>query len=77
MSPALPLSYERYELVGATQDLVSEFAGLLPAGVVIACVVRCRDVLERNGTRSGLAAATTAMARRRLLASPQLDALAS
>ena len=69
MTAALPLSYERYALVDTTQDLVQEFADRVPAGRVIACVVRCRDALERQGVRVGLATATQHMARSQLQAS--------
>jgi hypothetical protein len=57
----------RRELVRLTEELVTEFDGLLPAGSVVRCVVRSRDQLLRIGIRDGLEIAVEAMARRRLL----------
>jgi hypothetical protein len=69
----LSLVVERVSLLDRTQELVHEFAGQVPAGKVIACVLRCRDALERAGLRSGLAIATEAMARARLSADRHAD----
>lgn len=66
MDRALQLRDERASLLESSQELVDEFSAL-PAGHVIACLVRCRDELERAGVRDGLATATIAMARTRLL----------
>lgn len=48
------------------EGLISEFAGHLPAGVIIAETVRSRDQLLASGVRSGLVPATEAMTRTRL-----------
>lgn len=66
MDRALQLRDERASLLRSSQELVDEFTWL-PAGHVIACMVRCRDELERMGVRDGLATATIAMTRTRLL----------
>jgi hypothetical protein len=57
--------HERRALLTRTEHLVHDLQPL-PAGVVIACVVRCRDELMRAGVRSGLAVAAESMARARL-----------
>lgn len=57
----------RAELSLVVDDLVAEFDGRLPPGVVIGQVARSREHLLGLGVRSGLAAATEAMARIRLL----------
>ncbi len=57
---------ERRALLRRTEHLVHDLQPL-PAGVVIACVVRCRDELIRMGVRSGLAVASESMARARLM----------
>jgi hypothetical protein len=57
---------ERRALLRRTENLVYDLQPL-PAGVVIACVVRCRDELMRMGVRSGLAVASESMARARLM----------
>lgn len=57
----------RAELNAVVDALIEEFDGLLPAGVVIGQVARSREHLLGLGVRSGLAAATEAMARVRLL----------
>ncbi|HEX5511099.1 MAG TPA: hypothetical protein VFX41_05250 [Actinomycetales bacterium] len=57
---------ERRALLRRTEHLVHDLQPL-PAGVVIACVVRCRDELIRMGVRSGLAVASESMARARLI----------
>jgi len=58
---------ERRALLRRTEQLVRDMHPL-PAGVVIATVVRCRDELMRMGVRSGLAVASESMARARLMA---------
>lgn len=65
MDRALHLRDERATLLRSSQELVEEYAWL-PAGHVIACLVRCRDELERHGVREGLAMASLAIARARL-----------
>lgn len=50
--------------------LIAEFGGQLPPGQVLTCIVRCRESLRRAGVRDGLATATAAMARARLLRAP-------
>jgi hypothetical protein len=57
----------RAELGAVVDVLVAEFDGLLPTGAVIAQVTRSREHLLGLGVRSGLAVATEAMARVRLL----------
>ena len=65
MNRPLQLLEERHSLLHRSLELVEELSELA-AGHVIACVVRCRDELERMGVRDGLATATIAMARTRL-----------
>lgn len=62
---ALGVIAERRALLRRTEVLVRELEPV-PAGVVIACVVRCRDELMRAGVRTGLAVAAESMARARL-----------
>lgn len=62
---ALGVVAERRALLRRTELLVRELEPV-PAGVVIACVVRCRDELMRAGVRTGLAVAAESMARARL-----------
>ena len=58
---------EYKELLARTEELIREFRPRLSAGAVIRMVVSCRDQLVRTGVRRGLATATEAMARSRLL----------
>lgn len=57
---------DRARLLQLTESLIAEFAEQLPAGVVIACVTRCRAELIASGVRNGLPVATEAAARIRL-----------
>ena len=59
------------------QELVREFAGLLPEQVVLRSVARCRFELMRVGVRDGLLDATAAMARTRLRARASARGLVS
>jgi hypothetical protein len=54
------------EMLTMTEQLIAEYAGVAPAGVVIAHVARAREHLLRTGIRQGLVAATEAAARLRL-----------
>ena len=56
----------RQELVDVTDALVAEFAGRLPATMVIRYVGKAREQLLRAGIRAGLAPAAEASARLRL-----------
>lgn len=64
MHDARRAAYE--ELQAVTGRLISEFAGRIPAGTVIAHVARAREQLSGSGVRSGLAVAAESMARARL-----------
>lgn len=64
----------RFELNALLHDLVAEFRGHVPAGVVIAETVRSRELLLASGLRSGLVPATESMARTRLRALHDQDA---
>lgn len=57
---------DRVRLLQATEALIIEFSEQLPAGVVIACVARCKAELAASGVRNGLPVATEAAARTRL-----------
>lgn len=63
---------ERRELLRRTELVVRDLQPRVPAGVVIACMVRCTDELVRSGVRSGLADAAEAMVRVRLAPSREL-----
>ena len=54
-------------LAASTAALVAELDGLVPSHQVISCVLACREDLRAAGVREGLATATVAMARARLL----------
>jgi hypothetical protein len=62
----VPRNRDRVRLLAVTEGLIGEFAGQLPAGVVIACVTRCKTELADAGVRNGLPFATEAAARIRL-----------
>ncbi|MFD1505520.1 hypothetical protein FE374_02660 [Georgenia yuyongxinii] len=64
---AILLVTERRDLLGVGERLVLEFRGEWAAGAVFAEVALCRAALIRAGVRAGLAAATEAMARGRLV----------
>ena len=66
---AITILSERRDMQAATERLVREFRAALSAGAVITEVMRCRATLLRAGVREGLAPATEAMARCRLLSS--------
>ncbi len=57
----------RAALSTVVDRLINEFDGVLPAGAVIGQVARSREHLLGLGVRAGLAEATEAMARVRLL----------
>ena len=57
----------RSQLTEAALRLAAEFGDHLPAGTVFACLARCTEELRRAGLRSGLASASEAMARTRLV----------
>ena len=54
-------------LAASTAALVAELEGIVQADRVVACVIRCREDLRAAGVREGLATATAAMARARLV----------
>ena len=54
------------EMLAMTEQLIGEYSGAVPAGVVIDCVARTREHLVRTGVRHGLTAATEAAVRVRL-----------
>ncbi len=58
---------DRLRMLEATEELIQEYADRLPAGVVIACVTRCKAELAASGVRNGLSVATAAAARSRLM----------
>lgn len=66
--PELARKRDRARLLQVTEALIREFAESLPAGVVIACVTRCRTELAAAGVRNGLTVATESAARIRLTA---------
>ena len=51
------------DIVGLGERLVHEFAGVVPAGGVLECVVRCHDRMIDSGLRHGLVPATEAAVR--------------
>lgn len=51
------------DIVGLGERLVHEFAGVVPAGGVLECVVRCHDRMFESGVRHGLVPATEAAVR--------------
>ncbi len=71
---AMAMVDERRDLLEVSQRLVQEFRDRCSAGTVLAEVTICRTVLVRTGVRAGLAAATEAMARCRLLRKEDADA---
>lgn len=71
---AMRMVDERRDLLEVGQRLVQEFRGRYCAGTVLSEVTICRAVLVRAGVRAGLAAATEAMARCRLLRREDADA---
>ena len=68
LSMGLERKRDRAKLLQVTEALIGEFAEKLPAGVVLACVARCKAELVAAGVRNGLPVATEAAARMRLLA---------
>ncbi len=55
------------QLRDVTDRLIAEFSAVVPAGRVLRTVATAREELLRNGVRAGLAPATEAMARLRLV----------
>ncbi len=59
-----------------TERLIAEYADVAPAGTVIRCVARSRQLLLRSGVRHGLLAATEGAVRTRLAAAIPVEASA-
>jgi hypothetical protein len=57
----------RDELRDVSDKLIAEFSAVVPPGRVLRSVAAAREELLRNGVRAGLAPATEAMARLRLV----------
>jgi hypothetical protein len=56
----------RAQLAVATDRLLAEFAGVVPASVVMSVVSRCQQELREQGVGQQLAEATEMLARLRL-----------
>ena len=61
ITAALVVSDE--DVVALAEQLIEEFAGVVPAGRVLDCVVRCHDLMIASGLQRGLVPATEAAVR--------------